>query len=242
MRLSFTFFLVNLLILGFSFSYFPFSGEDARTIGRRWGFELENDFTYFRYYSGSYHQDYIFQLAVGVNKNLDVALFVPYSKFYDGRKVEGLNDVGLFAKHILLWKWFRTGYKVQVHFDTGRDGIGYGKTTANLNLMGEVERNGIVYNLNLIYIKSGHVEELRDSYGFVFGIFTNGKGSIDIGIELSVLQPEDSKVGVLNIHLLTGLSYHINGGTDFNVGIHKTLTRHQSFVDYGVLAGVKVSF
>lgn len=225
-----------------SYAYFPFMGEDAQTIGRPFGFELENNLTYFRYYDGTYHQDYIFQLAVGVKKNLDLAVFVPYSKFYDGSELEGLNDSGFYMKHVPYKRDFKFGYLLQINFDTGKEGIGYGKTTGNLNLIGEIEAGGTIYNANIVYIKSGHVEELRDSYGVILGVFKEYRDVLSYGVELKVLRPEDRDIQVLDTHILAGVVYHHKPNKDIALGVHKTLTEHTTFVDYGVLLGLLTSF
>ncbi|WP_121009686.1 hypothetical protein [Hydrogenivirga caldilitoris] len=230
-----------LLIPTLSLAYFPFTTEDAGTIGRTFGFELENNFTYFRYYDGTYHQDYIFQIAMGLAPNLDLAVFVPYSKFYDGEKTEGLNDVGFYIKHIPYQKRLRLGYLLQVNFDTGKEGIGYGRTTGNVNLIAETTHMGTTYGINLVYIKSGHVEELRDSYGATLGVFREYGNILSYGLELKVLTPEDREVNTLDTHALLGMVYHWKN-RDIALGFHKTLTRHSSFVDYGLLAGIKLSF
>ncbi|WP_457600552.1 hypothetical protein [Hydrogenivirga sp.] len=225
-----------------SFAYFPFFGEDAGTVGRTFGFEVENNFTYFRYYDRTYHQDYIFQVSVGVTKRMDLALFVPYSKFYDGTRREGLNDAGFYLKHVPYSRGVKLGYLVQVNLDTGEEGIGYGKTTGNLNLIGEFEWLGTTYDLNLVYIKSGHIEELRDSYGFTFGAFRDYRDKLSYGLELKMLNPEDRNIDVLDTHLILGCVYHLRSNTDLSFGLHKTLTRHRAFVDYGILVGTLVSF
>lgn len=235
-------FCLNILLLPLlSFAYFPFFGEDAGTIGRPFGYELETNFTYFKYYNGTYHQDYIVQIAVGLKKDLDLAVFVPYSRFHDGTEREGLNDAGFYIKHIPYRKEVRLGYLLQVNLDTGKEGIGYGRATGNLNLIAEFEGGGNTYDLNLIYVKSGHIEELRDSYGATFGVFRDYRHALSYGAEIKVLNPEDRGVDTLDTHLLLGVVYHWRN-RDLGLGFHKSLTQHSSFVDYGFLAGVLVSF
>ncbi len=241
MRLSFIF--VFLLITAQAvFSIFPFMGEDASTVGKRFGFEVENNFTYFRYYDGSYHQDYIFQITVGLSDRTDWGLYVPYSKFYDGRTREGLNDAGVFLKGVYGGGATRFGYLFQMNFDTGSKDIGYGKTTANFHAILEHESYGMIYNLNLIYIKSGHVEELRDSFGVTLGVLKDLRDVLSYGIELKVLRPESGDVNTPDTHLILGCVYHMGENTDISLGVHKTLTHHPSFVDYGFLGGVLVAF
>lgn len=233
--------LVLLLCSSASFSFYPFTGEDAGTIGERFGFEVENDLAYFRYYDGSYQQDYVFQIATGLRKNLDLALFVPYSKIWDGESIDGVGDMGFFLKHIPYQRDLKLGYKLQVNFDTGKESIGYGKTTVNLNLICEYERGEITYNVNLLYVKASHIESLRDSYGLTMAMFADYKHMITYGAELAVLSPEDRDVDKLDTHLILGLVYHLKS-TDLSLGIHKSFNRDPSFADYGLLCGVKHSF
>ncbi len=241
MRLKFII-LFFILWTGLSSSFYPFSGEDGTTVGKRWGVNLEANFTYFRYYSGGYHQDYILQTTVGLSDQTDVGILVPYSIFYDRQRYEGFDDSGVFIKHIPLNSGrFRIGYKAQVNLGTGKEGIGYGETTWNINLIVELNLHKVVYNLNLVYIKLDHVEELKDSYGAIFGVFMDYKDKLSYGLELSVLRPENG-ANVLNTHVIAGCVYHTDHGVDLSFGVHKTLTYHPSFVDYGLLAGMLVAF
>ena len=241
MRLKFIIWFFGLWV-GLSYAYYPFSGEDSGTVGKKLGVNLEANLTYFRYYGEEYHQDYIFQTTVGLSEHVDIGFFVPYSVFYDGQRYEGFNDSGIFIKHIPLGtERVKLGYKAQINLATGKKKIGYGKTTWNVNLISEINFHGMVYNLNLVYIKLDHVEELKDSYGAIFGIFADYKEKLSYGIELSILRPENG-ADVLNTHVIAGCVYHADHGIDLSLGVHKTLTYHPSFADYGLLAGMLIAF
>lgn len=235
-------FVLPSLLSGLSFAYYPFSGEDTGTVGKRFGFELETDIAYFKYYDGSYQQDYIVQITSGLSRKADIGIFIPYSRVGNGSKSEGLNDIGVFFKHVPYRKEISIGYRVQVNTDTGKRGIGYGKTTLNLNLMGEYSFGANTLNLNLFYVNYGQVEGLRDSYGLSIGMFRNYRERLSYGAELTALQPEDSGIETTDVHLILGLVYHTSGGVDVSFGLHKTLTYDSSLSDYGVLVGSLIPF
>jgi len=90
-------------------------------------------------------------------------------------------------------------------------------------------------------VKSGHIEELRDSYGATLGVFRDYRDRFSYGIELKIMNPEDRGVDTLDTHLLLGRVYHW-ANRDIGFGFHKSLTRHSSFVDYGFLVGVLTAF
>ncbi len=219
------------MVSTFSLAYFPFSSEDISTIGRKGGLEIEGNTTYFR-----------LQVNVGLSPHMDISFFVPYSKFYKGDNLEGFNDAGFILKHILSGGNPRFGYSLQVNIDTGRKGIGYGKSTFNFYLVGEYDYRGTTYNVNLVYIKAEQVEELRDSFGVIVGLFRNFRDVISYGVELNLSIPEDKSIDAPNAHLIVGCVYHMNSHTDISLGLYKTLTYHPSFVDYGALTGVLVAF
>ncbi len=238
---SLRFCLKILLLPASSLAYFPFYGEDAGTIGKRWGLEAEADFAYFRYYDGSQQRDYVFQMSMGVTEDIDLAVVIPYSRLSNGSKLEGLNDVSLYVKHIPYRGRLSLGYKVQVNLDTGKEGLGYGKTTYNVNLIGEFTHGRNTLNLNLHYKMAKQVENLRDSYGLSMGMF-RAYSRFDLGVELTALLPEDKSVRTLDTHIVAGVSYHAQTGFDINFGLQKSLVKRSGFADYGIFVGTVVSF
>lgn len=242
MRLKFIFYVVLLSPLCFSKlcpAFFPFTGEDAITLGRG-KFQLELQGSYYRYYDKTKHTDQVFQLTYGLLENMDLALIVPYSSYAysGGEKVKGFGDIALFVKHVPVnSQGWRLGYKLQANFDTGKEGIGYGKTTGNMQLMVEKDMERLTFNMNLVYIKRGHIEELRDAYGAIAGLYYKAYDNLTLGWELKLLRSEQKGIKKPDSHVLLGAVYSV-GNVGFSFGVHKTLIRHQSFADWGLLAGL----
>jgi hypothetical protein len=126
--------LLCLFLISVSFAFFPFTGEDADTLGKG-GLQLETQYARFKHYDETVHKDVVLQITGGVKDNMDIALIIPYSfyRYKDGTRNEGFSDVGVFIKHIPVEAGnFKAGYKLQLNFNTGKQGIGYGKITGNL--------------------------------------------------------------------------------------------------------------
>ncbi|MDW8096329.1 MAG: hypothetical protein RMI51_05950, partial [Aquificaceae bacterium] len=201
------------------FAFYPFNAEDTGTLGGLGKFQVETNFAYFKYYDRTKHRDAILQLTAGVLKNADIAVLVPYSqyKYPDGSRLQGVSDVGVFIKHIPLeLENNKLGYKAQVNLDTGKEGIGYGKTTANLNLMLERKVGNITLNTNLVYIKASHVEELRDAYGAYLHAYGDLRKWLIAGVEFKYLIPEEESVDKKDMHVLVGFVLRPAENTDIS--------------------------
>lgn len=223
-----------------SLAFYPFGAEDAQTLGGFGRFQAEANLVYFRYYDKTKHRDVIVQITAGLTEKMDLAVLLPYSyyRYTDSSSLEGFNDVGVFLKHVpLKFGSYRLGYKAQINLDTGREGIGYGKTTANLNLILEREFKNFTFNTNLVYTKASYAEELRDSYGFYLHVYGSVNRRLTAGAEFKYLVPEDKHTNKKDMHILIGALFHLTEKADVSLGFHKSLNRHGSFADYGLLAG-----
>ncbi|MDW8033297.1 MAG: hypothetical protein RMH93_07090 [Aquificaceae bacterium] len=224
-----------------AFAFYPFNAEDTGTLGGLGRFQLEFNLAHFRYYDKTRHQDALLQLTAGIREDMDLAMLIPYSsyKYQNGSKIEGINDLGVFIKHIPLKPGeYSIGYKLQLNLDTGKRGIGYQKTTANLNLIVERKLGRATLNMNLVYTKTSQIEELRDSYGIYLHAYGDVKPWITAGVEFKYLIPQERSVGKRDMHALFGVVFHPSKDVDISLGLHKSLNRHESFANYGVLAGV----
>jgi len=87
---------------------------------------------------------------------MDLAVIQPCVKLKgEGQRLSGADDLRIFIKHIPFEaEGWRAGYRVQLNLGTGREGIDYGKTTANVNLIAEKDVGSITLNPNAVYIKS----------------------------------------------------------------------------------------
>lgn len=225
------------------FAFFPFEAEDAGTLGGAGNFQFETNFSSFRYYGGAKRHSLDLQFQAGLFKNMDLALILPYVSLKEGgERREGPDDLRLFIKHIPFEKGrWRAGYRIQLNLDTGKRDIGYGKTTANLNLILEREAGRVTLNLNAVYIKSSHVEGLRDAYGVLFHAYGRATPWLTLGAELKYLRPEH-RLSERDIHLLVGFVFHPSKAIDLSLGFHKSLNRYEKQSDYGFLAGFLYRF
>ncbi len=237
--------LLALLFLSSSlcFAFFPFEAEDGGTLGGFGNFQLETNYANFKYYDGAKRQSFDFQLTLGLSKNMDLAVIQPYVKVREGDKsISRADDLRLFIKHIPFegedWK---VGYKLQLNLDTGKEGIGYGKTTANLNLIVERQIGGLTFNLNGVYIKSSHIEGLRDAYGVILHLYGNPTDWMTLGGELKYLIPEERDLSK-DTHILIGAVLHPTKSMDLSFGLHKSLNKHEKQTNYGFLAGFLYRF
>ncbi len=235
--------LFCLSFVSFSFAFFPFTGEDTDTLGKG-KFQLEFQYAYFKHYDKTMHHDAIVQLTGGVVENMDMALILPYSlyRYSDGIKNSGFSDMGIFIKHIpIKVGYFEAGYKLQINLNTGKRGIGYGKITANLNIITQVCKGDICYNANFLYIKANFVEELRDTYGAIFCFYRKVSDDLIIGSEIKFLKPTQDGVNKLDSHVLFGGVYSLKR-LSVSFGFHKSVTKHESFANYGILASLLLLF
>lgn len=226
-----------------SFAFFPFEAEDAGTLGGIGKFQFETNYANFKYYSGGRRQSVDLQFQAGILKNMDFAIVQPYVRLKeDGEKLSGVDDLRVFIKHIPFEKedW-RLGYRFQLNLDTGKEGIGYGKTTANFNLILERDIGRLTLNVNGVYIKSSHVEGLRDAYGVILHAYGKPLEWLTLGGELKYLKPED-RTSKKDTHVLLGAVLHPTGNIDLSFGLHKSLNKHPTQPDYGFLAGFLYRF
>ncbi|MEJ7621479.1 MAG: hypothetical protein WKI49_03035 [Aquificaceae bacterium] len=232
-----------LFIPSFSFAFFPFEAEDAGTLGGLGNFQFETNYANFKYYSGARRQVLDFQFQAGLLKNMDLAVIQPYVKLKEeGQRLSGADDLRIFIKHIPFEvEGWRAGYRVQLNLDTGKEGIGYGRTTANVNLIAEKDVGNITLNLNAVYIKSSHVEGLRDAYGVIFHLYGKPAKWLTLGGEIKYIRPEH-KVSNKDTHLLVGFLLHPTKSIDLSFGVHKSLNKHQEQPDYGFLTGFLYRF
>ncbi|MCX8059872.1 MAG: hypothetical protein N3C13_01575 [Aquificaceae bacterium] len=221
-------------------SFYPFNAEDTGTLGALGRFQTELNLSYSRQFNGDRQKDATLQLTAGLSKNMDVAALLPYSQ---RGQAEGLNDLGLFVKHVPLEvRGHRIGYKLQLNLDTGKEGIGYGKTTAQLNLMAERPLKGFTLNTNLFYSKTSQVEGLRDSYGFYLHAYGDVGKWLTLGAEFKYVLPQDKTTDKVDTHLLFGIVFHPRENLDLSLGFQKGLSRQEGFTDYSFLAGFLLRF
>ncbi|MEJ5339506.1 MAG: hypothetical protein WHS43_07615 [Aquificaceae bacterium] len=224
-------------------AFFPFEAEDAGTLGGLGNFQFETNYASFKYYNGARRQSLDFQFQAGLLKNMDLALLQPYVKLREwGERLSGLDDLRVFIKHIPYEKeGWRAGYRLQLNLDTGKRGIGYGKTTANLNLILERDIGRLTLNLNGVYLKSSHVEGLRDAYGVIFHAYGRPTQWLTLGAELKYIRPEQRE-SKRDTHALLGILLHPTESIDLSFGLHKSLNKHPAQPDYGFLAGFLYRF
>ncbi len=232
------------LLSSSAFAFFPFSAEDTQALGGLGKFQLEFQSSYFRNYDNLKHTDLVLQFTAGVLESMDFAVLFPYIVQFNEENVKGWGDAGVFIKHVpISFGNTRVGYKVQANLDTGKEGLGYGKTTYNFNLMIEHNIDKTTFNLNLVYSKYSHVGEyLRDSKGVYIGVYQELKEEFVVGGELKYLIPEDINTDKKDVHILLGGVYSPREDLNLSLGIHKSLNKYEGFADYGVLAGVAVRF
>lgn len=224
-------------------AFFPFEAEDAGTLGGLGNFQFETNYASFKYYSGGRRQSVDFQFQAGLLKNMDIALIQPYVRLREGgERFSGADDLRIFIKHIPFEKkGWRAGYRLQLNLDTGKEGIGYGKTTANLNLILEKDLGKLTFNVNGVYIKSSHVEGLRDAYGVIFHVYGRPLEWLTLGGELKYLKPED-RTSSRDTHLLLGFLLHPTKSIDLSFGFHRSLNKHPAQPKYGYLMGFLYRF
>ncbi|WP_304091638.1 hypothetical protein [Hydrogenobacter thermophilus] len=116
--------LLCLFLISVSLAFFPFTGEDADTLGKG-GLQWETQYARFKHYDETVHKDVVLQITGGIKDNMDIALIIPYSfyRYKDGTRNDGFSDVGVFIKHIPVEAGnFKAGYKLQLNFNTGKGG------------------------------------------------------------------------------------------------------------------------
>lgn len=234
-------FLALLPSLGFAF--YPFEAEDGGTLGGLGRFQFESNYAYFKYYIGARRENLDLQFQAGLLKNMDLAIIQPYMRLKEeGERLSGLDDLRVFIKHIPIeGQGWRVGYRLQLNLDTGKKGIGYGKTTTNLNLIVERDIGRLTLNLNGVYIKSSHVEGLRDAYGAILHAYGKPLQWLTLGGEIKYLRPEHRDSN-RDTHLLVGVLLHPTESIDLSLGFHKSLNKHQMQPNYGFLAGFLYRF
>ncbi len=234
-------FLALLPSLGFAF--YPFEAEDGGTLGGLGRFQFESNYANFKYYSGARRESLDLQFQAGLFKNMDLAIIQPYVRLKEeGERLSGLDDLRVFVKHIPFegQNW-RAGYRLQLNLDTGKESIGYGKTTANLNLIVERDIGRLTLNLNAVYIKSSHVEGLRDVYGVILNAYGKPYERLTLGGEIKYIRPEH-RASERDIHLLVGAVLHPTKSIDLSLGFHKSLNKHPMQPNYGFLTGFLYRF
>ena len=235
--------LLCLFLISVSFAFFPFTGEDADTLGKG-GLQWETQYAHFKHYDETVHKDVVLQITGGIKDNMDIALIIPYSfyRYKDGTRNDGFSDVGVFIKHIPVEAGnFKAGYKLQLNFNTGKERIGYGKITGNVNLIAQMCKDSICYNTNFVYIKASFVEELRDTYGIILSTYKKLGKSLTLGGEVKLLRPAEDGVNKLDSHILLGGVYSFDK-LSVSLGFHKGITRHSTFANWGILAGFLMTF
>ncbi|SHK42906.1 hypothetical protein [Thermocrinis minervae] len=235
--------LLLLALFGYSYAFYPFTGEDTRTLGKG-GKQVELNTSYFRNYDGTKHTDFVLQSTFGITDSLDIAVGIPYYfyRFGDGVKKDGLGDVYVFVKHVpIRSESFNLGYRAQVNFDTGKRDLGYGTSTYDLYVMLEFFKDRFTTNLNLVYLKHSHVgENIRDARGFIIGEYVKLSDRLTIGGEFKYLIPEDRKADRRDMHILIGGVY--SAGIDVSFGLHKSINHYDGFADWGLLVGLLKGF
>lgn len=217
-------------------AFYPFNAEDTGTLGGLGKFQAELNLAYSRQFSGIRQKDATLQLTAGLLENMDVAVLLPY---FRSQQIEGFNDIGVYIKHIpLKVQGYRIGYRFQVNLDTGKEGIGQGKTTASLNLMLEKQVGGFTLNTNLFYSRTSQVEGLRDSYGLYLHTYKDVGQWLTMGLEFKYLLPQDRSTDKKDIHMLLGVVFHPRKNLDLSLGFQKGLSRQEGFADYSLLAGL----
>ncbi|MDW8066213.1 MAG: hypothetical protein RMI50_00885 [Aquificaceae bacterium] len=230
--------LLLVILFKLSFAFFPFEAEDAGTLGGLGNFQFEANYANFRHYGGLRRQSFDFQFQAGILRNLDFAVVQPYVKIRDGQeRISGVDDLRVFVKHVPFeGNGWRVGYRLQLNLDTGKKGIGYGSTTANLNLILERDIGKLTLNLNGVYIRSSHVEGLRDAYGVILHAYGEVFPRLTLGGEIKYAKPEEKDLK-WDAHLLLGMVFHATKSTNISLGLHKSLHRQEGEPNYGFLVG-----
>ncbi len=189
-------------------------------------------------------------VTVGVHDRVDVVLGIPYqwySAYEDGEHIgraDGLSDISLDVK----WRFFeQDGWsmaaKPGISFPTGDEawGLGNGRATYRMFLIGTKELAQWAFHVNLGYIRNENKFEDRKNLWHASSaaeveVVKNLKAVANVGIERN----PDASSSTNPAFALGGLIWQINDTFSIDGGVKFGLTKPEADVAY--LFGVTMKF
>ena len=125
-----------------AFAYRPFCTEDAGVAGKG-VFQLEQSWDYFKWKNGDSDQIFLLVAPIyGPTENIELSLETPYliHKTADGATTEGIGDINLVIKNVLIWENYDTKdalftIKGVVKLDSGDYNKGLGRGDVEYSLV-----------------------------------------------------------------------------------------------------------
>lgn len=186
-------------------------------------------------------------LSAGILEHLDVVLGFPYvflrEKGETGRwnRENGVSDLFLAVK----WRFYEHeglafALKPGVTLATGDEdkGLGDGRPTYSLFLVGTKELDPLSVHLNLGYIVNR--KELRDIWHYSLAGEYAAADRFKIVANLGGETNPDRESGVHPLFALGGMIYRVTEGFDIDFGVKTGLNKAEA--DYTLLAGIALRF
>jgi len=250
--------LSGLSVLVFCFSLFtlahaahPLITDDTGTQGKgNWQLEVNTEFTH-ESENGSDEDTYeiLSALSYGVSDSTDIVLGVPYQHIKnreDGYSVttDGLTDISLEVK----WRFYEKdglsfALKPGITVPTGNEenGLGSGRPTLSLFLIGSKEVEPWDFHANLGYIRNENsVDEREDLWHASFAAGFEPVERLNIVGNIGIEENTDRTVNTDPLFLIGGAIYELSENVDIDFGIKVGLSRPEA--DYGILAGIAWRF
>lgn len=238
--------IVTLVILflfqtEWTFAAHPLITDDTGTQGRgKFQVEFNGEFSD---HHGHHETEVSTTLCAGLGEPSDLVVTAPYlSRNPEGERSEdGMGDISIEMK----WKFYENrglsfAWKPGIVLATGdeKKGLGEGKKSYSLFLIGTKEMESFVVHLNLGYLKNR--QELRDSWHGCLAAEYRVSEKLTMVTDVGMERNPDRESDTDPAFVLGGMIYSVNEDIDVDCGIKAGLTKAEP--DYSILVGLAVRF
>jgi hypothetical protein len=243
--------ILVIAMAGASLAAHPLITDDTGTQGKgNWQLEVNTEFTH-EDENGSEEDTFEISsaLSYGLSDSTDLVLGVPYQHIKlreeDHKSTEnGLSDISLEVK----WRFYEKeglslALKPGITLPTGDEdkGMGSGRPTLSLFLIGSKEAEPWEFHANLGYIRNENsVDEKENLWHASFAAGFEAVERLKIVGNIGIEENTDRTVDTDPLFLLGGVIYELSENVDIDFGIKAGLSRPEA--DYGVLAGIAWRF
>ncbi|MDR2128296.1 MAG: transporter [Burkholderiaceae bacterium] len=222
----------GLLATGLAHAGHPLVSDDTGTQGTgNWQFEANTDYTSVKE-EGIKSRSWAVNaaLAYGLIEPLDISINVPLQRDKtDGESAQkGIGDVSLVAK----WRFYENdngwsvALKPEVTLPTGKEskGLGAGRATAALSLLGQYEQAGWIWlvNAGLTY-NDNKVDERKSLWSASTALLYSPNEQWTFAVDTGLSRNPDKGSSKKPAYAVLGAIYHVNKDLDLDIGYQRSL-------------------
>lgn len=188
-------------------------------------------------------------ISYGLTDALDIIIGIPYQHFRleeNGQRVteKGLSDISLEFKWRLYEKdGLSFALKPGITFPAGDDrhGLGSGRATGSLFLIGTKEAEPWAFHLNLGYIRNENkANERKDLWRASAAVAAKAAEDLTLVANIGIERNPDGNANTHPAFVLAGFIYSLTDNIDIDAGIKAGINEPET--DYAVLAGLAWRF